>query len=46
MDKREKARVEHVGRVGEFGTTNAADWKVTPPAQPTTAQGTPPTPEK
>ena len=38
MDKREKARVEHVGRVGKFGTVNAADWTATPPATPTPAQ--------
>lgn len=36
MDKRERARVEHIGRVGRFGTSNAADW--TPGGDPTPAQ--------
>ena len=35
MDKREKARVEHVARVGQFGITNAADWTA---GKPTSAQ--------
>src|SRR5450432_906564 len=38
MDKREKARVQQLGRVGQFGITNAADWAATPPTPPTSAQ--------
>ncbi len=38
MNKREKVRVEQIGRVGKFGVKNAADWTAVPPAEPTPAQ--------
>lgn len=38
MDKRDRVRVEHLNRVGQFGVTNAADWTPQGGAQPTPAQ--------
>ncbi|MBV9659249.1 MAG: hypothetical protein JO295_14205 [Verrucomicrobia bacterium] len=38
MDARDRARVEAIGRLGVFGTNNAADWTPTKAANATPAQ--------
>lgn len=38
MNRRDRVRVEHINRVGQFGLTNAADWTPQGGAQPTPAQ--------
>ncbi len=38
MDKRDRVRIDHLNRVGQFGITNAADWTPAPGTPPTSAQ--------